>query len=46
MQKQQLIEILKKLLETEENFEFLVKLNEPELETLVACIRGRIDRQQ
>lgn len=45
MQKKQLIEILKKILDTDENFEFLGKLTETELETLVAFIRGRIDRQ-
>lgn len=46
MQKKQLIEILRKILDTEEDFEFLGKLTETELETLVAGVRGRIDRRE
>lgn len=46
MQKEKLIEILRKLLDTEEVFDFLQKLTETELETLVASVRGRIDRGQ
>jgi hypothetical protein len=44
MNKQQLIEIFRKILGTEEPFEFLVKLTESELETLIAGVRGRLDR--
>jgi len=43
MHKQQLIEIFRKILDTEEPFEFLLKLTESELETLIAGVRGRID---
>jgi uncharacterized protein YecA (UPF0149 family) len=46
MQKEKLIEILRKLLDTEEIFDFLQKLTETELETLVASVRGRIDRER
>jgi hypothetical protein len=46
MHKQQLIEIFRKILDTEEPFEFLVKLTESELETLIAGVRGRIDREK
>ncbi|HDR16069.1 MAG TPA: hypothetical protein ENN79_11410 [Desulfobacteraceae bacterium] len=46
MQKEQLIDILRKILDTEEPFEFLRKLTESELETLIAGVRGRIDRRE
>ncbi|MFO8089772.1 MAG: hypothetical protein R6U13_08050 [Desulfatiglandaceae bacterium] len=46
MHKQQLIDIFRKILDTEEPFEFLAKLTESELETLIAGVRGRIDREK
>jgi hypothetical protein len=46
MHKQQLIDIFRKILDTEEPFEFLLKLTESELETLIAGVRGRIDREE
>jgi hypothetical protein len=42
--KDRLIEILRGLLETSTDLGFLVKVDESELETLVACIRDRVDR--
>jgi hypothetical protein len=41
--KEQLIEIIKRVLKTEADIAFLLKLNESELETLVAIIRDRIE---
>lgn len=46
MHKEKLIEIFRKILDTEEPFEFLAKLTESELETLIAGVRGRIDREE
>jgi hypothetical protein len=43
MDKEQLIETIKKILATDQELSFLMKLSEPELETLAATIRGRID---
>ena len=45
MAKQKLIEILKKLLATDTDLDFLLRLKEEELETLVACVRDRVDQQ-
>ncbi len=44
MKKQDLIEILKKLLETESELDFLLQLKGDELKTLVACVRDRVDQ--
>ena len=41
MTKEQLIEIINKLLETDSDLDFLSKLSKFELETLVAAVRGR-----
>jgi len=38
--KEKLVEIIKGLLGTDADLNFLVKLDENELETLVACIKG------
>ena len=46
MTKERLIEILRKLFQTETNLEFLLKLDEDELQTLVACVRGRLDQEK
>jgi len=43
MDKEQIIETIKKILATDYDFSFLLKLTEPELETLAATIRGRVD---
>jgi hypothetical protein len=44
MTKERLIETIKRILNTDVDFSFLTKLTEPELETLVACIRDGVDR--
>ena len=43
MTKEELIEILNRVLKTESDLEFLLKLDETELETLVAVIRDRVE---
>jgi len=43
MDKTELLEIIKKLLKTETNLDFLLNLPESDLETLVVCIRERFD---
>jgi hypothetical protein len=44
MTKDNLIKIIKGILKTDIDLNFLLQLKERELETLTACIRGRIDR--
>ena len=39
----ELIKILEKVLETDVTLDFLKKLQEKEIETLVACVRSKID---
>jgi hypothetical protein len=43
MNKTELLEIIKKLLKTEADLDFLLKLQESELGSLVVCIRERFD---
>ena len=43
MTKDKLIDIIKKLLETDSDLDFLSKLSNFELETLVALMRARIE---
>ena len=43
MEKTKLIEIIKKLLDVDADLSFLEKLKKSELETLVACIRDKVD---
>jgi len=43
MEKTKLIEIIKKLLDVDADLSFLEKLNKSEIETLVACIRDKVD---
>lgn len=43
MTKDELIEIIKGILKTDIDLNFLLQLKEKELETLIECIRGRID---
>ena len=45
MTKEKLVEKIKELLKTDNDLNFLFELKEPELETLVACIRDRVDRK-
>ena len=44
MTKEKLVEIIKNLLKTDFDLDFLIQLKKPELETLVACIRERVDK--
>ena len=44
MTKEKLIQMIKGLLETDSSIAFLMQLKKSELETLVACIRNRIDK--
>jgi len=43
MTKEKLIEILKGILNTDIDLSFLKQLKENDIETLVACIRERVD---
>ena len=43
MTKEDLIKIIQGLLKTDADLNFLLQLKESELETLVACIRERVD---
>ena len=44
MKKEELIYILKKILQTDVDLDFLSCLTDDELQTLVACIRSRVDQ--
>jgi hypothetical protein len=44
MKKQKLVEILRKLLETDTELDFLLQLKVDDLRTLVACVRDRVDQ--
>lgn len=41
MTREELIDIIKKLLKTDRDLGFLLKLDEEEIKTMVACIRER-----
>jgi len=43
MTKQKLIEIIQNILKTDADLNFLHQLEEGELETMVACIRDRVE---
>ena len=43
MVKEQLINIVKKLIETDADLDFLSKLSKSELETLVAAVRNKVE---
>ncbi len=45
MEKETLIKIMHRVLRTDANLEFLLKLSTSELETLVAVIRDRIEHK-
>jgi hypothetical protein len=44
MNKEKLIEILRGLLSTDIDLSFLLQLKAQEIETLVACVRERVDQ--
>ena len=44
MEKEKLIEIIQGILDSDIDLSFLLKLKQKELETLVACVRERVDR--
>ena len=44
MSKEKLIEILKGILITDVDLSFLMQLKTQEIETLVACVRERVDQ--
>jgi len=44
MKKAELIRIIQKVLETDATLDFLGKLEEKEIETLVACVRDKVDQ--
>jgi hypothetical protein len=44
MTKEKLIEIMQGILGTDVDLSFLLQLKERELETLIACIRERVDQ--
>ena len=46
MTKDKLIEIIQGILETDVDMRFLLQLNERDLETLIACIRERVDQER
>ena len=43
MSKEKLIETLQRILETDIDLGFLLQLEEEDLETLIVCIRERVD---
>lgn len=44
MTKEKMIETIQRLLKTDIDLEFLLSLRERDIETLVACIRDRVDQ--
>lgn len=44
MTKEKLVEKIEKLLKTDIKLKFLMELKKEEIETLVACIRDRVDQ--
>jgi hypothetical protein len=44
MTRKQLVETIRKLLKTEDDLQFLLKLEQKEIETFVATIRDRMDQ--
>jgi len=44
MTKEELVEKIKELLKTDNDLDFLLILQEEDLERLVACIRDRVDK--
>ena len=46
MTKEDLVDLLRKILKTQANLDFLSDLGQQELETLIACIRDRIEQEK
>ncbi len=46
MTKEEFVDLLRKILNTETNLDFLCDLGQQELETLIACIRDRIEQEK
>jgi hypothetical protein len=46
MKKEDLFNVLRKVLRTDTGLEFLCRLESEELETLIACIRDRIEQEK
>lgn len=46
MRKEKLVALLKKILKTDADLDFLSDLGARELETLIACIRDRIEKEK
>lgn len=46
MTKEDLVDLLRKILNTEADLDFLSDLEQRELETLIACIRDRIEQEK
>ena len=45
MKKESLIKMLQRVLKTDADLEFLLKLNVSDLETLIACIRDGVENR-
>ena len=45
MTKEKLIEKIKEILKTDSDLSFLLQLEQSDVETLIACIRDRVDNQ-
>ena len=46
MNKEKLIKILKGILKTDNDLNFLLQLEESELEVLIACVRDRLEQKE
>lgn len=44
MTKEKLVETVRKLLKTDQDLDFLLRLKQEDLETLVAVVRNRVDQ--
>jgi len=44
MTKKKLIETIKRILDTDTDLDFLLQLDQKDLETLIACIRDRVEQ--
>jgi len=46
MTKEELVDLLRKMLDTDSDLDFLSDLGQKELETLIACIRNKIEQEK
>ena len=46
MTKEDLVDVLRKVLKTDASLDFLSKLEQEERETLIACIRDRVEQEK